>query len=115
MNNYGDIYLDNPIVQTINNNNPLYLIKKAEFDDILLKFGSLVSILKNKRINQTMFLITLLENEQYVKCFKLISGIEETNILFYNLIVRFPVLCKSKIIKSKIEELHDKQKRAKSL
>jgi len=110
-----NICLNNSIIQTINNNNPLYEIKRVEFDDILLKFGSLISMLKNKRINQTMLLIELLENEKYVTCFKSLSGIDESSVLFYNLIVRFPVLYKSKIIKTKIAELHDKQKGKRSL
>ena len=97
-----DSYSNNSILQTINNNNPLYQIKEAEFDAVLLRFGSLVSMLKNKRINQTMFLVELLESESHRECFKIIAGIEETNILFYNMIIRFPVLCKSKIIKTKI-------------
>ena len=109
MNN--EFYSNNSILQTINNNNPLYQIKEFEFDDILLKFGSLISMLKNKRINQTMFLVELLESEAHRECFKVLSGIEETQILFHNLIVRFPVLCKSKIIKTKIKELNDIRKR----
>ena len=83
----------------------------VEFDDVLLKFGSLVSMLKNKRINQTMFLVELLESEHHRECFKTLAGIEETYVLFYNLIIRFPVLCKSKIIKTKIKEINDKRRR----
>ena len=108
-----DIYSNNSIIQNINNNNPLYQIKEIEFDYILLKFGSLVSMIKNKRINQTMFLIELLENELHRECFKILSGFDDTNMLFYNLIIRFPVLSKSKIIKNKIEELNVKRKRKK--
>ena len=106
----NDLYSNNAILQTINNSNPLYKIKEAEFDDILLKFGSLVSILKNKRINQTMFLVELLDSEKHRECIKTLAGIEKTEVLFYNLIIRFPVLCKSKIVKSKIKEINDKRK-----
>ena len=58
-----------------------------------------------------MFLVELLDSEDHRECFKLLSGIEETSVLFYNLIVRFPVLCKSKIVKNKIAEINDKRKR----
>ena len=109
MNN--DLYSDNSILQSINNNNPLYQIKESEFDDVLLKFGSLISMLKNKRINQTMFLVELLDSENHRECFKVLSGIEETRTLFYNLIIRFPVLCKSKIIKTKIAKINDKRRK----
>lgn len=105
------LYSNNTILQTINNNNPLYQIKENEFDAVLLKYGSLVSILKNKRINQTMFLVELLDSENHRECFKALSGIEDTHTLFYNLIIRFPILCKSKIIKTKIKEINDKRRR----
>ena len=107
----NDMHSNNAILQTINNTNPLYQIKEAEFDEVLLKFGSFVSILKNKRINQTMFLVELLDSELHRDCFKELSGIDETHVLFYNLIVRFPVLCKSKIVKTKIKEINDKRRR----
>jgi len=110
-----DMYSNNSILQTINNNNPLYQIKEAKFDAVLLRYGSLVAMLKNKRINQTMFMVELLESENHRECFKILSGIEETNVLFYNLIIRFPVLCKSKIIKTKIAEINDKRKRKRIL
>lgn len=106
-----NVYSDSAIIQTINNNNPIHQIKEAEFDKIVLKFGSLISMLKNKRINQTMFLVELLDSESHRECFKALAGIDETRTLFYNLIVRFPILCKSKIIKTKIKEINDKRKR----
>lgn len=106
-----DVYTSNAIVQTINNNNPLHQIKEEEFDEVLLRYGSLVSMLKNKRINQTMFLVELLDSEGHRECFKILAGIEETKSLFYKMILRFPILCKSKIIKTKIAEINDKRKR----
>jgi len=111
----NDKYSNNSILQSINNNNPLYNIKELEFDAVLLKFGSLMSMLKNKRINQTMFMVELLESEKHRECFKILSGIEEARILFHNLIVRFPLLCKSKIIKTKIKTINDKRKRKRPL
>jgi hypothetical protein len=109
----SNLYSNNSVLQSINNTNPIYLIKEAEFDDALLKFGSLISMLKNKRINQTMLLVELLDSEEYRECFKALSGIEKTDVLFYNLIVRFPVLCKSKIVKTKIKEINDGRRRKK--
>ena len=104
-----DVYSDSAIIQTINNNNPLYTIKEEEFDRALLKFGSFMSIVKNKRINQTMLLVELLDNEIHRDVFKALSGIEKTNVLFYNLVIRFPILCKSKIVKTKIEEINERK------
>ena len=107
----SELYTSNEIIQAINNNNPLYNIKESEFDEVLIRFGSLLSILKNKRINQTMFLVELLDSEAHRECLKILSGIDETDRLFYNLINRFPVLCKSKIVKTKIKQVNDKRRR----
>jgi hypothetical protein len=93
------------IITNINNNNPLYNIKEKEFDQDLLKFGALISILQNKKVNQTTILLLLLENETYIKCFKLLSDVDNTYTLLYNIIIRYPILCKSKIINSKIKEI----------
>lgn len=101
-----DIYTTDIIIQKIKNSNPLYIIKEAEFDKILLQFGSLLSIIQNKRINQTMLLVTLLESHKYREIFKTMSGIDDISVLFYNIIVRYPILCTSKIIRNKIEELN---------
>ena len=104
--NVNEVFSTNNILQSINNNDPIYQITEKEFNVCLLKFGSFMSILKNKRINQTMLLTELLESEAHRDCFKRLSGIDTTNILLYNIIIRFPVLYKSKIIKNKIEELY---------
>lgn len=97
---------DNAIIQGINNNNPLYNIKNDEFDVALLKVGSLLTMISNKRVNPTIFLIELLENEEFSNCFMILSGIDRKEVLLYNVICRFPILCKSKIIQTKIKKLH---------
>lgn len=107
----SNVIANNSILQNINASDPIYQLNEQEFDEALLYFGSFISIINNKRINQTMLLVTLLENEKHRQCFKLISGIDENQTLLYNLIIRFPVLCKSKIIKCKIKELTNDRKR----
>jgi len=96
---------DNSIIKRINDNNPVYKMNEKEFNHSLLKFGSFVSILKNKRINQTMLLALVLEYPEYQESFKGVSEIDNIRVIIYNLILRFPILCKSKIIKNKIKEL----------
>lgn len=98
--------IDNPIIAKVEANNPLYNLNEREFNKGLMTFGSFVSIIKNKRINHTMLLIFLLEDNNYRECFKEISGVDNTKLLLYNFIQRFPNLCKSKIIKTKIKKLH---------
>jgi hypothetical protein len=106
-----DIISNDPIVQSIQSNNPLYQIEDNEFNISLLKYGSLVSILKNKRINQTMLMVELLSSNEHRDCFKHISGVDTTEMMLYNFIYRFPILCKSKIIRNKISEIHKRDKR----
>lgn len=96
---------NNAITESFMHNDPVFRIKEQEFDMNLLRFGSLVSILKNKRINQTMLFSTLLDSEDFRDCFSSICEVDEMRILLYNYITRFPILYKSKIIKNKIKEL----------
>ena len=105
------IFVRNSFVDKININDPIFQINEKEFNMALLQFGSFISIIKNKRINQTMLLIMLLDSEEARDSFKMISSIDNTPVLFYNLITRFPVLCKSKIIKNKLNEIANDRKR----
>ena len=110
-----EILEDNAILNKLNTTDPVYTINEREFNKGLIQFGSLVSILKNKRINQTMLLVTLLEDQDFTDCFKQISEVDNTRVLIHNLIIRFPILCKSKIVKNKIKELDDDKKRRRLL
>lgn len=105
------IFVRNSFIDKINVNDPIFQINEKEFNMSLLQFGSYISIIKNKRINQTMLLVMLLESEEARESFKLISSIDSTPVLFYNLITRFPVLCKSKIVKNKLTEIANDKKR----
>jgi len=108
-----ELFEINDIISKINLNNPIYRINEEEFNASLLQFGAFISIIKNKRVNQTLLLSLLLENKNIRECFKQISEIDDTRVLLYNLIIRFPILCKSKIIKNKIKELvNDRQRKA---
>jgi hypothetical protein len=111
LNNYIQGNNDN-IVSKIINIDPLHQINEKEFNEVLLTFGSFVSIIYNKRINQTTLLNLIIENKEYRQCFKILSGIDDTRMLIYNLISRFPILSKSKIVKTKIKDLTNDGKRA---
>jgi len=113
----NNIDQNNEILKSIYNNNPINQIKEKEFNDNLLKFGSLVTILKNKRINQTMLLLLILEDSNYNNCFKQITEIDDDFTLISSLIIRFPILHKSKIIKTRLNKLNKngQRKRKKSI
>jgi len=95
------------IINNINSTDPIHLIKEKEFNEILLSFGSFISIIKNKRINQTMLLLEIIENKRVRTIFMKLTDIDNIQFLIYNLIIRFPILCKSKIIKNKLRDLND--------
>ena len=110
------INLENkPIINKINDTDPVYKINEREFNESLLSFGSFISIIKNKRINQTMLLIELIEHAEIRKIFMDISDIDNLQYLVYNLIIRFPILCKSKVIKNKLKELNNDPNRKRML
>ena len=99
------------LIKVLHTSDPIYHINEKEFDQSILMFGSLMSILKNKRINQTMLLIEILENKKSQKCFIMLSDIDNLYILLYNFIYRYPILCKSKIVKNKLKKSYERDKR----
>ena len=109
------VFIRNNFVDKININDPIFQINEKEFNMSLMQFGSYMSIIKNKRINQTMLLVLLLDSDETREIFKLISSIDNTQVLFYNLIIRFPVLCKSKIVKNKLKSISDDKRRKRIL
>lgn len=110
------INLENkPIINKIIDTDPIHKINEKEFNQSLLKFGAFISIIKNKRINQTMLLIEIIENEAARNIFMDISDIDNLHYLIYNLVIRFPILCKSKVIKNKLKELNNDSKRKRLL
>ena len=110
-----EIFVRNSFIDKININDPIFQINEKEFNMSLLQFGSYISIIKNKRINQTMLLVMLLDSEDVRESFKMVSAIDNSPVLFYNLIKRFPVLCKSKIVKNKLNEIANDKTRKRIL
>jgi hypothetical protein len=94
----------------VSQNNPVYQLEAKEFNNALIKFGSFVSIIMNKRLSQTFILLQLLENENLRKIFQEICEIDEFQTLLLNFLACYPSLCKSKIIKSKVNQLFKNQK-----
>lgn len=86
-------------------NNPIHQIENKEFNLALIKFGSFISIVYNKRVSQTFVLLQLLEDENLRNIFKEICEIDEFQTLLLNFLTCYPSLCKSKIIKAKVSQL----------
>ncbi len=73
-------------------------ITERELDMLILKIGSLLCILNNKKTNQVKLLISLVLDEQFKKCALLITEIDSFEFLVRYLMDKYPTLCKSKII-----------------
>jgi len=88
----------------INTDDPVKLLNDIEFDSLLLMFGSFVCMLNNKKINQIGVLSNLLDNKNLKDSFKLVTEIDNDTMLLYIFITKYPLLCRSKIIKTKIKQ-----------
>lgn len=76
----------------------VHTITDRELDMIILKMGSLLSILQNKKINQAKLLIALVQNERFRKCFLKIADLDNFQRLVRSLMEKYPSLCESKVV-----------------
>jgi len=90
------------------NSLPTDRLFSAEFIDGLLKAGSLISMLENKKLNTTALFALLLEKKEYQKFFTEITSSENFKESILSLLYLTPSLVKSKITKSVIRKLNAK-------
>jgi len=83
---------------------PDVLINEEEFENNLIKFGSFLSILKNKKINQTSLLSILLDDKDICKLFMDVVEYDDFNDVFLKLLDLYPNLARSKIIRIKYKK-----------
>ena len=76
----------------------VHTITERELDMIILKMGSLLSILQNKKTNQAKMLILLVKDERFRKCFMQIAEIDSFQYLVRYLMEKYPTLCESKVV-----------------
>lgn len=88
--------------------NPLEQIYSKEFAEGLLKAGSLISMLENKRVNTTGLLSLLLEKKDYQDFFVEITASKTFKQAILSLLYFYPSLVKSKITKAIIRKLNAK-------
>ena len=103
--------LSNTFVDLENSNvNPFDQIRSKEFVEGLLKAGSLISMLENKKINTTALFTLLLEKPEYQLFFTEITSSDNFKEALLSLLYLHPALVKSKITKSVIRKLNGKTK-----
>lgn len=96
------------VVNTISKEDPLTILGDREFEETIFKLGSFLSIVHNKRINQTLLLTSILEDEDFRKIIIKLTEIEEPMLLISKILNKYPQLAKSKIVTNKIEALKRK-------
>jgi hypothetical protein len=89
---------------------PFDQIRSKEFVEGLLKAGSLISMIENKRINTTALFSLLLEKPEYQDFFTEITSSDNFKEALLSLLYSHPSLVKSKITKSVIRKLNGKTK-----
>lgn len=101
--NENDYILPNNASMTCDQDASDYLGNK-ELDECLLQFGSFLSIIQVKKVNYTNYLLILVENEQIREILLEMTGIDTFEELVREMIIRYPILCKSKVISSRIKK-----------
>lgn len=98
------------------NATPFEQIHSKEFVEGVLKCGSLISMLENKKINTTMLFSLILENKDYQQFFVEITASESLREALLHLLHLHPSLVKSKITKSVVRKINNANiKKAKQL
>ena len=91
--------------EAVNHNSALSFINSKELDECLVKFGSFLSIVQTKKINPTNYLLILVSDSNIRNILLQITGVDTFEELVRELIVRYPILCKSKIIRNQIKRI----------
>ena len=103
--------LSNDSVELENSNaTPFDQIHSREFVEGVLKAGSFISMIENKKVNTTTLFSLLLEKNDYQEFFTEITSSNSFKEAILSLLYLFPNLIKSKITKSVIRKLNGKSK-----
>lgn len=89
----------------------VHTITDRELDMIILKMGSLLSILHNKKTNQAKMLITLVDDERFRKCFLSIADLDSFQQLVRSLMEKYPTLCESKVVSGALKRGNKRRKK----
>jgi hypothetical protein len=90
------------------NATPLDNLHSKEYISGLLKAGSLISMIENKKINTTTLFLLLLETPCYQDFFTEITASENFKQAILSLLYLHPNLVKSKITKSVVRKINAK-------
>jgi len=82
-----------------------------ELDECFLQFGSFLTMFQDKKVNQVNYLLILIENQNLREILLQMTGLESFQELVKEMVLRYPLLCKSKAINTKIKKWKKSVKR----
>lgn len=82
----------------ISDTHPTSNIYHHECDKYIILIGSLSSMIKNKHINQSAYLIHVLDDEPTQQLFIQITGMNTLQQILASMLNRYPQLCTSKTV-----------------
>ena len=89
------------------NISPLDQICSKEYTEGVLKAGSVISLLENKKLNPINLFLCLLKSKQYQSFFTEITSSNSFKEAILSLLYLYPSIVKSKITKSAVKQLHN--------
>ena len=92
------------------NSSPINQILSKEFIDGMLKAGSLISMIENKKLNTAAFFVLLLENKNYQEFFAEITSSNNFRDAVLSMLYLNPSLVKSKVTKTTVRRIHNAKK-----
>jgi hypothetical protein len=98
-----------PVELDNSNSGPADRIKTREFADGVMKAGSLISMLENKKLNITALFVLLLESTKYQDFFTEITSSDTFKQAILSLLQLHPTLVKSKFTKAIVRKANAKK------
>ena len=94
-------------------NNPVLILNEKDFNEFILKMGSLLILLKNKNINPTFLFLTLIKNGNIQEVFQKMSGMNNLIEMLKSVLICYPNLTKSKVLRENSIKILKKQELSK--
>jgi hypothetical protein len=107
--------MNTDIIEQAKNTSPIVQIDDKESDMIVLKMGSFLSIINNKKINQAKLLVTVLKNKKFQDCFLQMMDFDNLQTLVECIIKKYPLISKSKVVYKAVKNKHANTTRKKSV
>jgi len=99
------------ILKLVEEANPTFTITDKELDLVLLRIGSFLSIINNKKINQAKLLVTIINDIKFQQIILKLTEFDNLKSLVEIFIEKYPSLCKSKVVYTGVKQKIRKSKK----